>query len=71
MKAQTYYQQMINQIDPDVNARWVEAFMRLEHGTLNHLSIGDVQREINMFKQELDWSDEPAQWEEIAESFGL
>jgi len=45
------YQRMIKQIAPDINAAGVEAQMRLEHGTLDHLSSADFDREVRIARQ--------------------
>jgi hypothetical protein len=44
------YQHIINEIDPTVNAREIEAFMRSQYGTLDHLSRDDFRREIRLAK---------------------
>jgi hypothetical protein len=45
-----YYQNLINQIDPTVNAKACEGFMRAEHETLNHLSRKQFETAIAEFK---------------------
>lgn len=62
------YQKLIAEIDPRVNARAVEAFMRLEYGTLNHLSREQFEREVALFKA-ARMSD--AEQEALARSYGL
>ena len=47
----SFYARSIRQIDESVNAVGVEAFKRLEHGTLDHLSRDDFAREIELAKQ--------------------
>lgn len=59
-----YYQNLINQIDPTVNAKACEGFMRSEHDTLNHLSRKQFELAIAEFKQ-ID-SDEQLQYETFA-----
>jgi hypothetical protein len=44
------YQRIINEIDPTVNAREIEAFMRSQYGTLDHLNRDDFRREIRLAK---------------------
>jgi hypothetical protein len=45
-----YYQNLINQIDPTINAKACEGFMRAEHETLNHLSRKQFEVAIAAFK---------------------
>ena len=66
----TIYQKIIQSIDPSVNARHVEGFMRLEYGTLSHLSRQKIAREIKMFKATASQEMEST-WESNARSFGL
>ena len=47
----SFYTRSIREIDESVNAVGVEAFLRLEYGTLDHLSREDVAREIELAKQ--------------------
>ena len=47
----TTYRAIINRIDPRVNAAGVEASMRLQHGTLDHLSQETFRDEIKIAKQ--------------------
>ena len=67
------YQDIISGINPIVNARWVEGFMRLEYGTLSHLPLSTFRSEINLFSAICDgMTDEEKQlWEDTANSFGL
>ena len=64
------YQQIINRIDPTLNPRWDEGFIRLQYGTLDHLSVTDFEREIDLFRGELQQEDEQT-WEDNARSYGL
>ncbi|MGA1739012.1 MAG: hypothetical protein ACO4AM_07010, partial [Candidatus Nanopelagicaceae bacterium] len=64
------YQQIINRIDPTLNPRWVEGFIRLQYGTLDHLSTTDFEREIDLFRGEFQQEDEQT-WEDNARSYGL
>ena len=41
-----YYQELIHELDPGVNPAGVEAWMRLRHGTLDHLSREEFKDEI-------------------------
>jgi hypothetical protein len=45
------YEKTISEIAPDVDAAAVEAFMRLQYGTLDHLSRDDFKQEIRLFRQ--------------------
>ncbi len=47
----SFYVETIREIDETVNAVGVEAFMRLEYGTLDHLSKEAFAREIELAKQ--------------------
>jgi hypothetical protein len=40
------YQNLIQQIAPEANPRHVEAWLRIEHGTLDHLSRPRFEREV-------------------------
>jgi len=67
------YQKIISQIDPSVNARLVEGWIRLEHKTLNHLSENDFAKEISLYKSVTKYN-EKRDWailEDVAKSFGL
>lgn len=47
--AQTgYYQQLIRKylFDSSIDPRWVEAYLRLDHGTLDSLSVDEFKIEI-------------------------
>ena len=52
-----YYQNLINQIDPNVNAKACEGYMRAEHETLNHLSRKQFEMAIREFNK-LDAADQ-------------
>jgi hypothetical protein len=45
------YQKTISELAPDVDAAAVEAFMRLQYGTLDHLSRDDFKQEIRLFRE--------------------
>ena len=47
----SFYVETIREIDETVNAVGVETFMRLEYGTLDHLSKEAFSREIALGKQ--------------------
>ena len=67
------YQKIIAQIDPTVDARLVEGYIRLGHSTLNHLSRSDFAKEIDLYKQETKFAQQE-DWdmlEDNAKSFGL
>ena len=64
------YQKIINEIDPTVNPRWVEGFMRLQYGTLSNLDLVVFEEEIELFKAcQAEAPDHD--WEGNAKSFGL
>ena len=65
------YQQLIRDLDPTVNPRWVEGFMRLQYGTLNHLDKSDFKREIRLFKEAQREGLNDDLWESNAKSYGL
>ena len=44
------YQELIRKLDPDVYAPGVEASMRLEYGTLDHLDLSTFNFEIKLAK---------------------
>lgn len=64
------YQKSIQRLDPNVNPRLVEGFMRLQYGTLDHLTTNDFKREIELFKIALLRDGEEV-WERNAESYGI
>lgn len=64
------YQTIIHEIDPSVNPRHVEAWMRLQYGTLSHLSHEEVKVEIKIIKSVIAASDEGSS-EALAQSYGL
>jgi hypothetical protein len=45
------YQKIINEIDPSVDAAAVEAWMRLQYSTLNHLSHEVFVDEIALYRE--------------------
>ena len=47
----SFYARSIREMDESVNAVGVEAFMRLEYGTLDHLQKESFAREIELAKQ--------------------
>ena len=63
------YSAIINEIDPTVNARHVEASMRAEYGTLCHLPRETFVSDIAMFKA--CEAAEPGYGEQLARSFGM
>ena len=66
----TLDQKTIAELDPTVNPRWVEGFMRLQYGNLNNLDLQVYKEEIKLFK--LCQIDDPNHdWESNAKSFGL
>ncbi|MYC32123.1 MAG: hypothetical protein F4X64_02970 [Chloroflexi bacterium] len=63
------YAQMIEQMGCKVNPAGVEASMRLQYGTLDHLGAADFRREI-LIAEQLEAA-EPGCLLGIAESYGL
>ena len=51
MSSYSFYAMEIHKQDSGVNGVGVEAFMRLQYGTLDHLSKEDFAREIELAKQ--------------------
>jgi hypothetical protein len=47
----SYYQNLIKEIAPDANPRHVEAWLRVEHGTLDQLSRQRFTREVELALQ--------------------
>ena len=43
-----YYQRLISRylLDSSIDPRWIEAYLRLDHGTLDSLSVDDFKTEI-------------------------
>ena len=64
-----YCQNLIHQLEPTINPAGVEASMRLQFGTLDHLSKADFIAEIEIARvcQEQD----PDYLHDVAQSFGL
>ena len=66
----TLDQKTIAELDPTVNPRWVEGFMRLQYHNLNNLDLQVYKDEIKLFKECV--ADDPnMDWESNAKSFGL
>ena len=61
---------VIKKFAPDANPRWVEAWMRLEHSTLDDLTIDRFKHEIGLAIVCIA-SATPEQSEALATSFGL
>lgn len=69
-----YYQKVISEILEELgltgyDPRHIEAYMRLEHGTLNRLSRGQFRREVKICAECVDEDADGA--ESLAKSFGL
>ena len=63
------YLEIINQIDPAVNATHVEAHMRCQYGTLDHLPRETFRAEIKLFKMcEIEM---PGYGKSIAATYGM
>ena len=65
------YQQLIRELDPTVNPRWVEGFIRVQYGTLSHLDLSDFKREIRLFKEAQREELNDDLWESTAKSYGI
>lgn len=63
------YAKIINAIDPAVNARHVEAHMRVQYSTLDHLPRETFREEIALFKA--CEREQPGYGEQVAKSFGM
>ena len=64
------YSRLIERLDPSVNGRHVEAFMRLEYGTLDHLAEDKFREEIQTVKKSReDYPD--IDWEHSAKYLGI
>ena len=67
-----FYQKLIKELlgGADYDPRHIEALMRLQYGTLNHLTRGDFRREVALCKQCIDEMGREAA-ERNAKSYGL
>ena len=63
------YQSLIRSINPTVNPAGVEASMRLQYSTLDHLGRDDFQREIDMALE--CEREQPGFLRMVANSFGM
>ena len=63
------YQETIHGLDPTINPAGVEASMRLQFGTLDHLDREDFEREISVARM-CDDAD-PGYLRGVAASYGL
>ena len=66
----TFYQRRIAERTADVDPRHVEAWMRLEHPTLDGLSAAEFEREVDTAVLAISTAG-PAESEALAASFGL
>jgi hypothetical protein len=68
--AMTYYAETFKKLQPKHDPRHIEAFVRLEYSTLNHLSLATLRREAKIAAGciEVDGIENA---EECARSFGL
>ena len=66
----TFYQRRIAERTHDVDPRHVEAWMRLEHPTLDGLSAAELEREVDEAAT-LVRAAGPIESEALAASFGL
>jgi len=66
----TAYQQQIHELVPDVDPRHIEAYMRLQYGTLDHLSPATFEAEALIGAEcvTVGGADEA---EQLAASYGL
>jgi len=60
----------LKKINSDAKPHHVEAWIRIAHGTLDHLTIGEFEREVRI-ALELATLAGSAQSERLAESYGL
>ncbi len=65
----THYGALIRSIAPGRDPRLVEAFMRLDHGTLDHLSRSQFRAEAEIAADCV--AADPGLAESLAQSFGL
>lgn len=65
----SHYQRLIREMHPTINPAGVEASMRLQYGTLSHLSDADFRREIRLAAACERAS--PGFLKKAAESFGM
>lgn len=63
------YQQMIHDMDPSVNPAGVEAAMRLQYGTLDHLDRQTFAEEIELAKA--CEAEQPGFLAGVANSYGM
>ena len=63
------YAERIQKLAPKYDPRHVEAYLRLEYGTLDHLSPATFTKEVRIACQCIDA--DPDQAEQLARSFGL
>lgn len=63
------YQATIFQVVPDLDPRHVEAYMRLQYGTLDHLDRATFDREARTCAEAVRLA--PSEAEELAKSYGL
>lgn len=66
----THYAKRITELAPGVNPGWIEAWMRLERGTLDSLTAAQFKREVRMAVACIEASS-PADNEALAKSYGL
>jgi hypothetical protein len=64
------YQGTIKKIAPKCNARYIEAWLRLEFGTLDHLSPSRFRKEVKM-AVECAKTATKKENEDLAKSYGL
>ena len=67
-----YYQRLISRhlLDSSIDPRWIEAYLRLDHGTLDSLSVDDFKTEIpEIIKIIIEEGKQEA--EKLALSYGL
>ena len=65
----SYYQRAIHGMDPTINAAGVEASMRLQFGTLDHLSNAEFRKEIRIARA--CEKEQPGYLKGVAESYGM
>jgi len=62
------YRDRIRRIDPSINAAGVEASMRLQYGTLDHLDDGTFRQEVAIARA--CENESPGYLKRVAESYG-
>ena len=64
---QDIIKRVCHELSIEADPRHIEGFMRLQYGTLDHLTASQFAHECQLFDEVKDQDD----WEENAQSFGL